>query len=73
MSDKQPMQAAGEGGDAKRPDGVNSAPPDGDMGGPYPNGVKGDKDAGGFFGHGGQTDIEYSGSDEGGKSNAGTD
>lgn len=73
MADKQPMQAGGAGGSAKQPDGVNSAGPDGNQGGPYPNGVVGDPDKSKFFGHGGQTDIDYSGSDEGKESNAGTD
>ena len=72
MSDKQPMQASGAGGNAKQPDGVNNAHPDGDSGGPYPNGVKGDPGNGGFFGHGGQTEIDYSGSD-GAESNAATE
>jgi hypothetical protein len=72
MTDPQPMQADGAGGDAEKPDGVNNAHPDGSTGGPYPNGVKGDKDKGGFFGHGGQTDIEYSGPN-GSDSNAATE
>ena len=72
VSDKQPMQASGAGGSAKQPDGVNNASPDGNQGGPYPNGVKGDADKGGFFGHGGQTDIAYSGS-KGAESNAATE
>ena len=72
MADKQPMQAAGSGGSAKQPDGVNSAPGDQSTGRAYPNGVEPEKDKGGFFGHGGQTEIEYSGS-EGGESNAATE
>lgn len=72
MADTQPMQADGSGGGAEQPDGVNNAHPDGNSGGPYPNGVKGDKDKGGFFGHGGQTEIEYSGS-KGAASNAATE
>ena len=71
MADKQPMQADGTGGSAEQADGVNSAPGDQSTGKAYPNGVEPDKHAGGFFGHGGQTDVEYSGSDGGG-SNAAT-
>ncbi len=69
MSDRKPRQADGAGGSAKQPDGVNSAGPDGDGGGPYPNGVKGDPGKGGFMGHGGQTEVAYSGS-KGGEGNA---
>jgi hypothetical protein len=65
MSDTQPMQADGGGSDAAKPDGVNNAHGDGNSAYPYPNGVKGDKDKGGFFGHGGQTDIAYSGPEQG--------
>ena len=73
MADKQPMQADGEGGKAEQPDGVNNAHPDGNQGGPYPNGVEGDHKNSGFFGHGGQTEIEYSGSKDGGEDNAATE
>ena len=72
MTDKQPMQADGGKGDAATPDGVNNAPGDGSTGSHYPNGVKAEEGKGGFFGHGGQTEQEYSGS-EGGESNAATE
>ena len=72
MTDTQPMQADG-GGDAATPDGVNNAPGDGNSPGAYPNGVKPDRNKGGFFGHGGQTEQAYSGPDKtGDTSNAET-
>lgn len=62
----QPMQAAGGDGREGAGDGVEN--PNGQTGegqsngGAYPN-AKGPetKKTGGFFGHGGQTDIDYSG------------
>ncbi|HEX8486468.1 hypothetical protein [Sphingomonas sp.] len=67
MSDKQQMQADGGSGNAHQPDGVNNAPGDGGSPGAYPNGVKPDKRAGGFFGHGGQTEQAYSGPEKDGE------
>jgi hypothetical protein len=67
MSDKQPMQAAGK-GVAEDKDGVgqervNSRNAGGESGGgAYPNPHTGkEKKQSGFFGHGGQTEIDYSG------------
>ncbi len=67
MSDKQPMQAAGGDGHKGAGDGVNDTPGkkaggSESEGGAYPNphtGKKGDNS--GFLGHGGQTEIDYSG------------
>lgn len=69
MSDKQPMQATG--GAKSKSDGIEDAPAKqggGESdGGAYPNPQTGEKgDNGGFFGHGGQTDIAYSGTGQGG-------
>ena len=70
MSDKQPMQAMGDGKNAGAPDGVND--PHGKAGsesegGAYPNPQTGKKsDESGFFGHGGQAEIAYSGTGQGG-------
>jgi hypothetical protein len=64
---KQPMQATSEKG-AGKPDGVNDTPAKdagGESGGgAYPNPQTGKTPkSGGFMGHGGQTDIAYSGPD----------
>ncbi len=75
MSDKQPMQAAGgdKGGDRGGPDGVEDAPGKraggGESGGgAYPNPQTGKKDhQSHFMGHGGQTEIAYSGTGQGGR------
>lgn len=70
MSDKKPMQAMGGDGQKGAPDGVNT--PHGKTGsesegGAYPNPQTGKKgDNSGFFGHGGQTEIAYSGTGQGG-------
>lgn len=76
MSDRQPMQAAGQDGDEGQTDGVSDAPAKqggGESGGgAYPNPQSGKaKGTGGFFGHGGQTEIDYSGT--GGKADPDTD
>jgi len=69
MTDKQPMQAAGGDGAKGRRDGVQDTPAKhqgGESGGgAYPNPQTDKEDAGensGFLGHGGQTEIDYSGS-----------
>ena len=71
MSDKQPMQAMGDGKDAGASDGVSD--PHGKTGGgesdggAYPNPQTGKtSDESSFFGHGGQTEIAYSGTGQGG-------
>ena len=68
MIDKQPMQAAGGDGAKGQRDGVQDTPAKhqgGESGGgAYPNPQSGKDDAGensGFLGHGGQTEIDYSG------------
>ncbi len=66
MSDKQPMQAAGDGNNAGRPDGVSDTPAKdagGESGGgAYPNPQTGKKPkSDDIMGHGGQTEIDYSG------------
>lgn len=75
MSDKQPMQAMGNGDNAGR-DAVGDAPGKArsgesgggeSAGGAYPNPQTGKKgDESGFMGHGGQTEIAYSGTGQGG-------
>lgn len=76
MADKQPMQAVSTGA-AGTPDGTNDrpdksggadAPGAGESGGgAYPNPHTGKKPTGGgFMGHGGQTEIAYSGTGQGG-------
>ena len=70
MSDKQPLQAMGGDGKKGAPDGVNM--PHGkdggeSEGGAYPNPQTGKKEhQSHFFGHGGQTEIAYSGTGQGG-------
>ncbi len=68
--DKQPMQASGDDGREGADDGVENPNGQGGAkggdgqsnGGAYPNAKgPGTKKTGGFFGHGGQTDIDYSG------------
>ena len=77
MSDKQPMQAAGkgvaEGKDGVDQERVNSRNAGGESGGrAYPNPHTGkDKKQSVFFGHGGQTEIDYSGPG-GGEGDTGT-
>lgn len=71
MSDKQPMQAAGGDGAKGAPDGVNvthdKTGGSESSGGHYPNSHDHQKEkTGGFFGHGGQTEIAYSGTGQGG-------
>lgn len=64
MAETFKMQADGQDGDAdaKVPDGVNSAGWQAGSGGAYPNPHTGKKpEGGGFFGHGGQTEIAYHG------------
>jgi len=66
MTDKQPMQAAGNGDNAGRPDGISDTPAKdaaGESGGgAYPNPQTGKKPTSGdVMGHGGQTEIDYSG------------
>ncbi|GGB23898.1 hypothetical protein GCM10011380_11970 [Sphingomonas metalli] len=77
MTDKQPVQAAGEDGRKGAPDGVND--PHGKQGGgesaggAYPNPQTGKAEKNdGFMSHGGQTEIDYSGS-KGGEGNAVTE
>ncbi len=77
MSDTQPMQADGGGSDRDAPDGVENAPAKHgggeSAGGAYPNPQTGKTpENDGFMGHGGQTEIDYSGS-KGGKANAATE
>ena len=72
----QLMQASGDDGREGAPDGVenpNGQGADGQSnGGAYPNAKGPDtKKTGGFFGHGGQTDIDYSGSGAKGDEGAG--
>ncbi len=74
MSDSQPMQAGGGDGRKGHDDGVQDAPAKqggGESGGgAYPNPQTGKTpENDGFMGHGGQTDIDYSG--PGGKGQAG--
>lgn len=70
MSDKQPVQAMPSDGRAGASDGVNN--PSGNQaagesgGGGYPNPQTGKEPQGGFMGHGGQTDIAYHGTGQGG-------
>ena len=70
MADKQPNQAMGDGNNAERSDdnpGNRSAGGE-SGGGAYANphtGKKGGSE-GGFMGHGGQTEIAYSGTGQGG-------
>jgi hypothetical protein len=67
MADKQPMQASGDG--AVGGDGVDEPQVSGRTGGgesgggayPNPHAGKDDHPGGGFMGHGGQTDVDYSG------------
>ena len=77
MADTHPNQAMGTGG-AGQPDGVDDAPgksggvdaPGGgeSSGSAYPNPQTGKKQTnGGFMGHGGQTEIAYSGTGQGGE------
>ena len=73
MSDKQPQQAMpGDDGRKGAPDGVSAKPGGKDAagesgGGGYPNPQTGKKPrGGGFMGHGGQTEIAYSGTGQGG-------
>jgi hypothetical protein len=67
MTDKQPMQAAGGSGHKGADDGVNDTPGKkgggGESGGgAYPNPQTGKTpENSGVMGHGGQTDIDYSG------------
>ena len=74
MTDKQPMQAMSTAHDAR--DGVSDRPDKGggvdapgggeSSGGAYPNPHTGHgENKGGFMGHGGQSEIEYSGTGEG--------
>jgi hypothetical protein len=69
-SQKTPLQAAGGGPNAGKPDGVASPTTHGragkseSAGGAYPNphsGKKSGNDPGSFMGHGGQTEIAYHG------------
>ena len=77
MDDKQPTQASGGDGRKGAADGVGDAPGKqaggGESGGgAYPNPQTGKKgDNSGFFGHGGQTDIAYSGTGGRGDHDAG--
>ena len=67
MTDKQPTQAATDGKTA--PDPVEQTPGEGESGGgAYPNPHTGEKGegTGGFMGHGGQSEIAYSGTGQGG-------
>lgn len=66
MTDKQPMQAAGNGDNAGRPDGISDTPAKdaaGESGGgAYLNPQTGKKPTSSdVMGHGGQTEIDYSG------------
>ncbi|MFS0773498.1 hypothetical protein [Sphingomonas sp. 1P08PE] len=75
MSDKQPMQASGGDGHKGADDGVGDAPAKhggGESGGgTYPNPQTGKKPTSQeFMGHGGQTEIDYSG--PGGKDQKGS-
>lgn len=78
MSSKEKVQADGQaGGAARAPDGVSDTPAkDGageSGGGGYPNPQTGKTPKNdGFLGHGGQTEIDYSGPG-GGKGNAATE
>jgi hypothetical protein len=70
MADKQPMQASGEGESAAATDGVNRAEAGGRTGGGESGGgaYRHDEtssdggESAGFFGHGGQSRIDYHGS-----------
>jgi hypothetical protein len=79
MSDKQPTQAGGGDGRKGAPDGVSTNPqnrtPGGESGGgAYPNPQTGkEPENGGFMGHGGQTEINYSGTGQGGGGRDGAD
>ncbi|MDP1027276.1 hypothetical protein Q5H91_08635 [Sphingomonas sp. KR1UV-12] len=82
MTDRQQMQAGGGDGHKGASDGVSDAPAKqggGESGGgAYPNPQTGKTpEGGGFMGHGGQTDIDYSGpggkDQPGGNANAVTD
>ena len=71
MSDKQPVQAMGDGDNARHADGVSDTPGKKvggeSSGGAYPNPQTGKKsDESGFMGHGGQAEIAYSGTGQGG-------
>jgi len=83
MSDTVPMPAYDKqkGPDASTPDGVNDVPNGAGEGGAYPNPHTGKTERGeggklsGFMGHGGQSEIAYSGPDNTdgeGQVNAGT-
>jgi len=78
MTDKVPMPVDGDGESKGQPDGVNDPGRGGggdSAGGNYQNpheGKDGDSDAGGFFGHGGQTDIAYHGGGQLGAEGSGT-
>jgi len=78
MSSKAPMPASGDGSDKGEPDGVNDPGRGGggdSAGGSYQNphtGKDGDGSAGGFLGHGGQTDIAYHGGGQAGSEGSAT-
>jgi len=84
MSDKVPNPVSGNPASKGAPDGVSGVPGGGDQrevhgrsaggesaGGAYPNPHTGkEPSGGGFMGHGGQTDIAYHGSGQGGDDGA---
>ena len=73
MTDKQPMQGMPSDGRKGAPDGVNADPSNRTIGGEsggggYPNPQTGkEPEGGGFMGHGGQTEIDYHGTGQGGR------
>lgn len=69
MADKQTNQAVGSGGAGDDPVAQGAGKGDGGEsgGGDYPNAQSGKSEGtGGFMGHGGQTEVAYSGTGQGG-------